>query len=88
MKHFKIKILNLSRPNRGMDIMLFKAQAYIGTHNNKIHTIYKPTSVFVLVFFHVVVSVLLAKQQQQQIRQFIYDLSMLCLALFLLSLKK
>jgi hypothetical protein len=38
---------------------------YFGTHNNKIHTIYKPTSVFV--FFHVVVLVLLAKQQQKKI---------------------
>jgi hypothetical protein len=34
---------------------------YFGTHNNKIHTIYKETSVFVLVFFYVVVLVLLAK---------------------------
>jgi hypothetical protein len=36
-----------------------------GTHNKKIHTIYKQTSVFVLV--HIVVLVLLAKQQQQKI---------------------
>jgi hypothetical protein len=27
-----------------------KAQAYFGTHNNKIHTIYKQTSVFVVIF--------------------------------------
>jgi hypothetical protein len=39
---------------------------YFGTHhNNKIHTIFKQTSVFV--FFHFVVLLLLAKQQQQKI---------------------
>jgi hypothetical protein len=46
-----------------MTILFF---VYFGTHNNKIHTIYKQTSVFVLVFSHVVVLVLLPKQQQQK----------------------
>jgi hypothetical protein len=40
---------------------------YFGTHNNKVHTIFKKTSVFVLIFFHGVVYLLLAKQQQQKI---------------------
>jgi hypothetical protein len=40
---------------------------YFGAQNNNIHTIYKQTSVFVLIFFHVVVLVLLAKQQQNKI---------------------
>jgi hypothetical protein len=39
---------------------------YFGTHNNKIHTIYKQTSVFVVIFFIVDILVLLAKQQQQK----------------------
>jgi hypothetical protein len=39
-----------------MTILFF---VYFGTHNNKIHTIYKQTNVFVLF--------LLAKQQQQKI---------------------
>jgi hypothetical protein len=50
-----------------------------GMHNSKIHTIYKQTSVFVLVF-----SMLLFwfyYQSRNNIRQFIYDLSMLCLGL-------
>jgi hypothetical protein len=38
---------------------------YFGTHNNKIHTIYKQTSFFCFDFFHVVVLVLLVKQQQK-----------------------
>jgi hypothetical protein len=31
-----------------MTVLFF---VYFGTHNNKIHTIYKQTSVFVLIFF-------------------------------------
>jgi hypothetical protein len=46
-----------------MTILFF---VYFGTHNNKIHTICKQTSVFVVIFFHFVVLLLLAKQQQQK----------------------
>jgi hypothetical protein len=51
-----------------------------GTHNNKIHTIYKQTCVFVLIFF-MFLFCFISKQQQQKNRHFIYDLSMLCLDL-------
>jgi hypothetical protein len=62
----------MSRPQgpsiiKKMTILVF---VYFGTHNNKIHTIYKEASVFVFL--------LLAKQKK---RQFRYDLSMLCLGL-------
>jgi hypothetical protein len=36
---------------------------YFGTHNNKIHTIYKQTSVFVVIFSMLI---LLAKKQRQK----------------------
>jgi hypothetical protein len=46
-----------------MTILFF---VYFGTHNNKIHTIYKKNHCFCYDLFHVVVLLLLAKRQQQK----------------------
>jgi hypothetical protein len=58
-----------------MTILFF---VYFGTHNNKIHKIYKQTSVFVLVFACCCFD-FINKAATTKNRQFIYDLSMLCL---------
>jgi hypothetical protein len=55
-------------PGLSMQKKEWRFFVYFGTHNHKIHTIYKQTSVLVFFnFFHVVVLVLYAKQQQQKI---------------------
>jgi hypothetical protein len=46
---------------------------HFGTHNNKIHTIYKQASVFVLIFSIFVVLLLLAKQQQKKSSFYIWS---------------
>jgi hypothetical protein len=68
-----------------MTILFF---VYFGTYNNKIHTIYKQTSVFVLVFsmflfwfFPCCCFGFISKAATTKNLQFIYDLSMLCLGL-------
>jgi hypothetical protein len=60
-----------------MTILFF---VYFGTYNNKIHTNYKQSSVFVLIFSMLLVG-FISKAATTKNRQFIYDLSMLCLGL-------
>jgi hypothetical protein len=57
-----------------MTILFF---VYFGTHNNKIRTIYKQTSVFVFDFFAFCGFGFISKAATTKNRQFIYDLSML-----------
>jgi hypothetical protein len=51
-----------------------------GTHNNKIHTMYKQTSVFVLIF-PCCCFAFISKAATTKNRYFIYHLSMICLGL-------
>jgi hypothetical protein len=55
-------VSSLKHNKKKMTILFF---VYFGTHNNKIHTIYKQTSVFVVIFSMLMVLLLLAKQHQQ-----------------------
>jgi hypothetical protein len=71
------EIKTKAQPYKKMTILFF---VYFGTHNNKIHTIYKQASVFVLIFPCCCFG-FISKAATTKNRQFIYDLSMLCLGL-------
>jgi Na+/melibiose symporter-like transporter len=64
-----------------MTILFF---VYFGKHNKKIHTIYKQTSVFVLIF-SMFLFCFISKAATKKNRHFKYDLNMLCLSLEILQ---
>jgi cell division protein FtsW (lipid II flippase) len=59
---------------------------YLKNNNNKFHTIYKQTNVFVLIFF-MLLFWFISKAATTKNRQFVYYLSMLCLGLAYVSIE-